>query len=99
MQKYHAFFMSRRKGLKRTNKDSVGLGKKAEICKKNLNFNNMIQTKIFSTIRQVNYPENLETWINNFLSENDVELIDIKFSTVQTNNGFVMSAMIIYKAK
>lgn len=59
----------------------------------------MIQTKIFSTIRQVNYPENLETWINNFLSENDVELIDIKFSTVQTNNGFVMSAMIIYKAK
>lgn len=59
----------------------------------------MIQTKIFSTIKKVNYPEHLETWINNFLSENDVDLIDIKFSTVQTNNGFVLSAMIIYKTK
>ena len=59
----------------------------------------MVQTKIFSTIKQINYPGHLETWINNFLSENDVELIDIKFSTLQTNNGFVMSAMIIYKTK
>ena len=34
MQKYHAFFMFRQIGPKRTNKDSKGMRKRVLICKK-----------------------------------------------------------------
>lgn len=45
--------------------------------------------------------ERLERVINHFLEENDVEVIDIKYSTaINSDNGYcVFSAMMIYNTK
>lgn len=64
----------------------------------------MIQVKTF--ISNSNNPlhhERLDTAINKFLTENDVEVIDIKYSTCCAYNGmnvnWIPSAMLIYKTK
>ena len=44
----------------------------------------------------------LDNWINNFISSPDIEVIDIKFSTVSKQNNYgtlEFSAMVIYKDK
>ena len=64
----------------------------------------MIKVKTF-VIKNSNNPhhhERLDGVINNFLAENDIEVVDIKFSTAMAPNaqgGFFWepSAMLIYK--
>ena len=41
----------------------------------------------------------LDKWINNFISSPDIEVIDIKFSTVFNQRVVRFSAMVIYKDK
>ena len=66
----------------------------------------MIKVKTF-VIKNSNIPhhhERLDGVINNFLAENDIEVVDIKYSTAMAPDalgGFFWkpSAMIIYKTK
>lgn len=66
----------------------------------------MIKVKTF-VIKNSDNPhhhERLDEYINKFLAENDIEVIDIKFSTAmaQTSVGgyfWKPSAMLIYKEK
>ena len=66
----------------------------------------MIKVKTF-VIKNSNNPhhhERLDGVINNFLAENDIEVVDIKYSTAMApdaQGGFFWepSAMIIYKTK
>ena len=46
----------------------------------------------------------MKCWINKFLSENDVEVVDVKYSTCAYANqmgggAWMASAMLIYKEK
>lgn len=65
---------------------------------------NMIQVKTFIVGGSNNplHHERLDAAINRFLSENDVEVIDIKYSICaapNNGNGWIPSAMLIYKTK
>lgn len=63
----------------------------------------MIKTKIYSaegTIYKAN--ETLETLVNDFISGNDIDVVDVKYSTAMTENPYphyVNSAMIVYSTK
>lgn len=65
----------------------------------------MIQVKTFviSNSSNILHHEKLDNQINAFLSANDVEVIDIKYSTCSSWNGtgnlWSPSAMLIYKKK
>lgn len=65
----------------------------------------MIQVKTFVIPSSSNilHHEKLERQINSFLVENDIEVIDIKYSTCSSWNGtgniWSPSAMLIYKTK
>lgn len=41
--------------------------------------------------------ERLDDKINKFIKENDIEVIDIKYSTAIIESGWIPSAMLIYK--
>ncbi|MBQ6082868.1 MAG: sporulation protein Cse60 [Bacteroidales bacterium] len=46
--------------------------------------------------------EKLETLVNDFISGNDIDVVDIKYSTAMTENScphYVNSAMIVYNTK
>lgn len=64
----------------------------------------MTQIKIYS-VQGNQAPkdgEKLENLINNFISENNIDVVDIKYSTAMTENPYphyVASAMIIYNTK
>lgn len=64
----------------------------------------MVQVKTF--VMNSNNPlhhERLDKLINNFIKENDIDVIDIKYSTAAVSgaNGvtWIPSAMLIYKEK
>ena len=64
----------------------------------------MNKVKVFVVKQGLSHPhEKLEYQINHFLEENDVEVIDIKYSTCcHGDNGrvaWIPSAMLIYKTK
>ena len=57
-----------------------------------------MKVKTFSS----NLTNKLDMSINNFISNHDIEVIDIKFSTVSKQNNYgtlEYSAMVIYKDK
>ena len=60
------------------------------------NLGDLMKVKIFDE----EHEKDLETSINNFLSENDIEVIDIKFSTSTATFAdeqiYCFTAMIIY---
>lgn len=65
----------------------------------------MTKVKVFSVSRGLPHlHEKLEYQINQFLAENDIEVIDVKYSTCScsdTRGGVIWtpSAMLIYKTK
>ena len=56
----------------------------------------MIKIKTFEASVHAKY---LDDDINGWLVENDVDVMDIKFSTGWNGRSFVASAMLIYKEK
>lgn len=52
----------------------------------------MIKTKLFTTPG-----EGLDLEVNDFLAENNVEVIDIKFQTAITDRRAFNTALLIYK--
>ena len=64
-----------------------------------------VKTFVLSNSGNTQHHERLDNYINNFLAENEVEVIDIKYSTAvasfdSTGKYFwVPSAMLIYKEK
>ena len=43
--------------------------------------------------------ERLDNEINSFIANNDIEVIDIKYSTAFAENQFIASALLVYKEK
>ena len=43
------------------------------------------------------YEEEIENWINEFFYEGGIELIDIKYQLSANNEGFIHSALVIYR--
>jgi hypothetical protein len=63
--------------------------------KEQLKFKVMVKVKIFEDICNC---KDMENKINAFLVDNDVEFVDIKYST-SFNHCSVFSALLIYKEK
>jgi hypothetical protein len=62
----------------------------------------MIKTKLFHGQKDNPWNEKLDAQINDFLSENSVELIDIKFSSCENRTvekAVHVSALVIYREK
>lgn len=55
-----------------------------------------VKTFVMNSGNQLHH-ERLDNAINNFITENEVEIIDIKYSTSISNNYCLISAMLIYK--
>lgn len=55
----------------------------------------MIKVKLF----EKHFGCDLDNDINKWVTENDVEVIDVKFSTCFNGRSIVPSAMLIYKEK
>ena len=64
-----------------------------------------VKTFVIKNSNNICHPERLDNYINNFLAENDIEVVDIKYSTamavLQNSEVYIWkpSAMLIYKEK
>ena len=64
-----------------------------------------VKTFIIKSREHAAKTDRLDSWINNFIAENNIEVIDIKYSTAIFGDGgtilssWVPSAMLIYRER